>query len=80
MVAFEYHNVERRVLLNRDIRFGQMLYELKIELGLPASASLGLVNAAKGCIIVGFKANALWKFDDAEEPKYRVIIDPDISE
>ncbi|CAF4991767.1 unnamed protein product, partial [Rotaria sp. Silwood1] len=80
IVAFEYRNVERRVLLNRDIRFGQMLYELKIELGLPASASLGLVNAAKGCIIVGFKANALWKFDDAEEPKYRVIIDPDISE
>ncbi|CAF2088276.1 unnamed protein product, partial [Rotaria magnacalcarata] len=40
MVTFEYHNVERRILLHRNIRFGQMLDDIKLEFDLPASACL----------------------------------------
>ncbi|CAF4253799.1 unnamed protein product [Rotaria magnacalcarata] len=80
MVTFEYHNVERRILLHRNIRFGQMLDDIKLEFDLPASACLRLVNAAKDYRVTGLNAGNLWKFDDSEVPKYRVFVGGETSE
>ncbi|CAF4608836.1 unnamed protein product, partial [Rotaria sp. Silwood2] len=74
MVTFEYLNVERRVLLHRDVRFEQILVALKSEFGLPASASLLLFNIVENYSVCGSTAGILWGLNDTKVPKYRTLV------
>ncbi|CAF3314815.1 unnamed protein product [Rotaria sp. Silwood2] len=74
MVTFEYLNVERRVLLHRDVRFEQILVALKSEFGLPASASLLLFNIVGNYSVCGSTAGILWGLNDTKVPKYRTLV------
>ncbi|CAF4628085.1 unnamed protein product [Rotaria socialis] len=74
MVTFEYHNVERRILLHRDVPLREIHDILKSDFGLPASASLLLFNIVGNYSVCGSTAGILWALNDAKVPKYRIVV------
>ncbi|CAF1156516.1 unnamed protein product [Rotaria magnacalcarata] len=57
-----------------------MLDDIKLDFGLPASASLSLFNIVGNYSVCGSTAGILWALNDAKVPKYRIVVRGETSE
>ncbi|CAF1682397.1 unnamed protein product [Rotaria magnacalcarata] len=57
-----------------------MLDDIKLEFGLPASASLSLFNIVGNYSVCGSTAGILWALNDAKVPKYWIVVRGETSE
>ncbi|CAF4646236.1 unnamed protein product, partial [Rotaria magnacalcarata] len=57
-----------------------MLDDIKLEFGLPASASLLLFNIVGNYSVCGSTAGILWALNDAKVPKHWIVVRGETSE